>query len=328
MNEFNKKVSFLVTGLMILNSVGVTRTALAADNTAALLGDVKTLESGIDSGKLKPTDAIDAFSQSIMNQNISINDVNAFVKTQMTDEQFQAFEQKMDSAMRGIDPATLNAQETGEIVGQALAEIHTEGLYWSGCVKVWTGAALIAAAVVTGIIAILKSKSQSSIRNDYQNKINDSNNSYNNDISNANNWKTAYPNIIQSDQNNINNDENAISSLSYDEANATTQAQADAYAADIRDDQADIANQQADINFYNSKLIQYATNPGQVAIDVQAYGQERDAAALDLQNQETAAIAAAPGNQALGEKLGIGAGIGAAIGAGMLVYGIEQNGCS
>src|ERR1700751_4894824 len=126
-----KGIAVCVLNLMVVNTIAATG-AFAADNTSVLLKDVKTLQTGIDSGALKTTDAVDQFSQAIVDQNISMDDVNAFVKTQMTDTQFRGFQSKMNSALRGIDPSTLTADETGQIVGQALADIHTEGLYWNG----------------------------------------------------------------------------------------------------------------------------------------------------------------------------------------------------
>ena len=181
MKQFQSKIAFTLVHLMFINSVVATgafardtvsaTNAAATEHSAALLQDLKTLQASIDSGKVGSATAVDTFSQAIADHEISVDDVNAFVKTQMTSEQYKAFQDKINSSMRGIDPTTLTAQETGDIVGQALAGIHTEGLYWSGCATVWTGAAIIAAAVVTTVFAVVKSKSISSIQSSYQTKI-------------------------------------------------------------------------------------------------------------------------------------------------------------
>jgi hypothetical protein len=346
MKNFKANIALGLVNLIVVNSIAgsvafATSTSTVNNSALLLLNDVKTLQAGIDSGTVKSQDAINTFASSLTSQNISIDDVNSFVQTQMTDEQFQTFQNSVNSSLRGIDESTLTPQETGEIVGQALTGVHTEGLYWSGCANVWTGAALITAAVVTGIFAIIKSKSTSSIQSDYQNKIANSNSNFNTQISNDQNWQTAYPQIIQTDKNDvaqantyINQDENELVNARVNYANANTTQQENEYQSQITSlednisvNQNDINADQNDISNAQNQIAIYTANPAQVQIDVTSLGAQRDQAQTDLSTQETAAVAAAPANQALGVKLGIGAGIGAAVGAGLLIYGIKEGAC-
>lgn len=251
MKAFQEKISVLLIGLLFFNTVtGVA--GARADQPGSLLEDVKTLQTSIDSGKMTPAAAVDVFSTNIVQQNISVDQVSAFVKTQMTEAQYAAYQNQIHTAMNGIDPSTLQPSELGQIVGQALSNVQTTGLYWDGCASIWTGAAVIAAAVVAGIIAIVKSKSASSIQSSYNAKIAaqqaanaqqiqqtqnqyaaniaSTKSSYQQQISDTNNWKTAFPANINTQNGNINNAQNAISndtnSIAYTQ-NQMNQTQSD-----------------------------------------------------------------------------------------------------
>jgi len=336
MGNLKRTLSFSLAYLMVFNSVS-GQYALA-DSTQFAQG-IKTLQGSIDSGTVKPSDAINQFSKSLTDSKTSMADVEAYAKTQMTATQFAAFQNHINESLNGVDPSTLTPAETGDLVGRTLSDLHKEGLYWSGCSDIWTGAAVVVAAIVVGVIAINKSKSISSIQNDYKNKIDDTTNNYNSKINIANNWQTAIPSAVSATQVNLNDDQN---SLAYDQANlsrdqfgynnASTQAQATIYWNDINRDynniQADNSAINVDLDTINGLLSQYQTytaNPAQAAIDAQNLATQRNAAILQLQNQEGVDVTNAPSNQALGTKLGIGAGIGAAIGAGFLIYGITNS---
>jgi hypothetical protein len=218
MKQVRKNIAVGLINLILINSTLGIASVYASDNSALLLNDVKILRASIDSGSSKPAAAVDTFSAAIADQNVSIDDVNAFVRTQMNDEQFNAYQGNLNTALKGIDPSTLKPDEIGQIVGQAVADVQTTGLYWDGCANIWTGAALIAAAVVAGVFAIVKSKSAASIQSDYAAKIaqqqkdtaaslastqasytsqiSNTQASYDKQISDTNNWQTAFPKDI------------------------------------------------------------------------------------------------------------------------------------
>ncbi len=326
MKKAQKFIAISIVSLLFLNAGSV----FAADSAATLLSGIKTLQASIDSGTTKPASAIDEFAKTIVEQNISVNDVNAFVKTQMTPAQFAKFQDKMNSSLRGIDPATLSSSEMGEIVGQSLADIHTEGLYWSGCANVWTGAAIITAAIVAGSIAIVKSKSISAIQSDYNNRISNTISSDNQAIADTNNWKTAFPQRISDLNNQIRSDQSDISYLQSELNTAEQQgdsAQVTIYQNEISADYSEINSDENAISDYSSKMVEYAANPSQVAVDAAAIAAQRDSTVANLHVQENNAVAAAPSNQKLGQQLFIGAGIGAAIGTGLLIYGFKEGAC-
>jgi hypothetical protein len=236
MKQVQKNIALALVNLVLINStLGIASVYAATSNSGALFNDVKTLRASIDSGSTTPTAAVDTFSAAISSQNVSIDDVNAFVKTQMNDEQFAVYQGRINTALRGIDPSTLKASEVGQIVGQAVSDVQTTGLYWNGCTDVWAGSALIAAAIVAGVFAIVKSKSAASIQSDYQARIakqqaataasvtqtqnqysaniTNTTDSYNKQISDTNSWQTAFPT-------DIGNEKNSITSSSLDSQSA------------------------------------------------------------------------------------------------------------
>lgn len=328
-----KNVTVGLVCMVLLN----TSPAFSAE-AVGLSGNIKTLQASIDSGSVSAPAAIDQFVAKIVEQNISINEVNAFVKTKMTPQQYTKFQKQMDSSVRGINPETLTSSELGDIVGQSLVAVQTEGLYWSGCSKMYTGIAVVAAAVVAAVIAHGKSKSIDSIQNDYNNKINNTKNVMNGKISDINNWQEAYPRKITSYSNDIKNSQDDIDDLEWDykEAErsyyyATTDSDRKYYSDKMNSIQTSIKNEYSDIDYdndmisyYSSKMSVYNANPAQVAIDAQATAVARDNAVANLTAEQKQAVADAPANQKLGSQLKIGAGIGAAIGAGLIVKGYKE----
>jgi hypothetical protein len=330
----NATIIGLVT-MMLLNTAPV----FSAESTSGgLIEGIKTLEASIDSGASTPTDAIDRFAKTIVEKNVSLNEVNAFVKTKMTAQQFSKFQEQINSSLRGIDPDTLTSSEVGDIVGQSLAAIHTEGLYWSGCSKMWTGAAVIVAAVIAGTIAVAKSKSVSQIQSEYNKKITDTTNTMNQQIADTNNWQQAYPDHINSLNADLHNNQSDLSyyESKYNDAawrysTSTTTSdqqfysnQMDSYRRSMNTAQSNIDYDITKISYYSSKIAEYTVNPAQVSIDASAQATARDTAIANLNAQEQNAIEDAPANQKLGRQLGIGAGVGAAVGAGLLINGFKE----
>jgi hypothetical protein len=252
MKQVQKNIALGLINLILINStLGIASVYAATDNSALLLNDVKTLRATIDSGAAAPATAVDTFSAAITAQNLSLDDVNAFVKTQMTDEQFSAYQTSITTSLNGIDPSTLKPEEVGQIVGAAVSDVQTTGLYWNGCADVWTGAAIIAAAVVAGIFAIVKSKSVASIQSDYEAKIaqqktdtanqvtqtqqqysdniTNTTNSYNKQISDTNNWQTAFPTDIQNENSTISSASNEIQGANQTIANLEREISSEQY---------------------------------------------------------------------------------------------------
>src|ERR1700722_6093482 len=79
----------VMIGTVILNPLGGG--AFAAETAASLVQDIKTFQASIDSGVAKPEDAINTFAQAIMKDNISLDEVNALVKSQTTATQYAAY---------------------------------------------------------------------------------------------------------------------------------------------------------------------------------------------------------------------------------------------
>jgi len=356
MMKLRGTLPFALSYLLVFNSLG----QYAVADSGHLSQDIKTLQASIDSGTVQPSDAVDVFSLSLVNNKTSLDEVEAYVKTQMTPVQFAAFQNHVSESLNGVDPSTLTAAETGDLVAHALSDLHKEGLYWSGCASVWTGAAVIAAAVIVGVIAIGKSKSVTAIQSDYEQQIADTKSQnaqdianttsdYNSQINFTNTWQSSIPDAVSSDRTGIANEQNDINDQQYKLGvaqqnfnDATTQVDKDYYTGQINDDLKRIRDDNDAINSDNNDIDHllntfalYSANPEQAVVDAQNLASSRDAAVLQLQQQlpmdiqnlqikEGNDITNAPSNQALGKTLGIGAGIGAAIGAGLVIYGIAE----
>jgi hypothetical protein len=310
----------VLAGLMMINAAAF---GAVADHSAALTKEVKTLQAKIDSGA-KSDDAIDVFSKSIVDQNISLADVEKFVRARFTEAEYATFESQINSALRGIDPATLSQQEMADIVARALAGVRSEGLYWSGCAQFWTGAAVIAAAVVAGIFAIVKSKSEASVKKDWDTKISDTTGAYNASIDMTRNWQTGIPNAEAAYQQDMNNLQQSFNYYYQMYQQAQTQQEQQQYSQYLQQIQQQYQNDVNAVAALQALFDKYTADPTLAEPDAVALEQARDAALADLANQEAAALANVPGNQALAKKLGIGAGIGGAIGAALIVHGIHD----
>jgi hypothetical protein len=287
MKQVQKNIAFGLINLILINSTLGIASCYATDNSLLLLNDVKTLRASIDSGNAKPAAAVDTFSTAIADQNVSVDDVNAFVRTQMNDEQFNAYQGNLNTALKGIDPSTLKPDEIGQIVGQAVADVQTTGLYWDGCASIWTGAALIAAAVVAGVFAIVKSKSAASIQADYAAKIaqqqkdtaaslastqasytsqiSSTQASYGKQISDTNNWQTAFPKDIA----------NANSSIgSYD-------SDAQSASSSINNLQRDISNEESTASSYQEQAAAAAVGTEDQIVAESNYNSAEDTISSD-----------------------------------------------
>ena len=324
MTFWKKQTAWVLVGLTLMNTSLFSTRAMAADHTAELRAAVKTLQTGIDSGKTKPEDGVDVFSKTLLDKGISVEDVDGYVRARLNDTEYASFQNQINTSLRGIDPTSLRPEEMGEIVGRALSNVRAEGLYWSGCAQVWTGAAVIAAAVVTGIIAIIKSKSDTSIRKDWEKKIADQTTTYNGQIDGTRNWQTSIPNSIASYQNEIAYAQQQQQYYQQQYYNAQDQASQQQALNALRQLDQLINNDNAAIQTLIALFIKYTADPSSAEVDAVALQVARDAALADLASQESVALAKSPSNQAVGKKLGIGAGIGAAIGAGLLIHGIHD----
>jgi uncharacterized membrane protein YgaE (UPF0421/DUF939 family) len=234
----------------------------------------------------------------------------------------------MTSALKGINVENVKPEELGELVGQAMSQVGSEGLSWSSCASTWSGVGVIVASIVVGIFALIKSKSESAITKDYNSKIDNSNASFNNLIDRSNNWQTRIPADISSYNDQINYDYQQLYYYQQQYYYAQDQQQQQMYANYIRQYQDDIYQANNSIAQLNQLFQSYTADPSIALADAANFLGQRDSALADLTAQMNSALAAAPGNQRLGRNLGIGAGVGAAAGTFLLVRGIHEGACA
>jgi hypothetical protein len=233
----------------------------------------------------------------------------------------------MDASLRGIDPSTLKPEELGELVGTAITQVRGEGLSWSSCASTVTGAAVVVAALVVGVIAMVKSKSEAKVRAEYAKKRTEKTDLYNNAAAATRNWQTTIPNDIQWYDNQI---RQAYYDIQYyQDAYYRTDdpAQRDSYYRQIQSLQQRIQQYQYQINLLYTQWDRYAADPSLAEADAVAIEVERDQVLADLLVQEGDAVARVPRDRKQAVGLGIGAGLGAAVGGYLLVDGLRDGGC-
>jgi hypothetical protein len=318
-------LSGVLASAVLMNTV-----AFAGVNTSgvqALQGEVKNFRTAIDLGRVSPQDAIDNFAKAIADKNVSVDDVNTFVKGRLSPREYQAFRQQMDAALAGIDVEKVTGEELGEIVGQALSKVGSEGLSWGSCASTWTGVGVIVAAVVVGIFAIIKSKSTSAIQKDYLEQRNSESARFTDLIDRSANWETRIPADIIAQNNQLQQDYYQLEYYRQQAQFAQTQEEAQMYYRYMQDYQQSIYYRTQAIIELQSLWTRYLADPSLSAADVASYTAQMETRIAELLAQEAVAVAEAPANQRLGRNLGIGAGVGAAAGTYLLVRGIREGGC-
>ena len=286
----------------------------------------------IDSGAMQPRQAVDSFSKNLMDQGVSFSDLNAYVKERSTRDEYKKFQTNFETAMTGIDAKNITATEMSQVSAQLLSTQTSVGLSWSGCAGIGVGVAILVAAVVIGIVAIVKSESAAAVTSDYESQKNDTSSAYASNKVDMQNQPQTSVNEISANNNDISSNSDRIWTLSNYINNADPNSST--YASDVQgwsnqikqlnqNTENDIAQNQslnANMNNWNDpnyKAAQLAN------LEVQYNNDE-----ANLQSQESTAIQMVPANQALAKGLGIGAGIGAAVGIYLLVDGLSNNdGC-
>src|SRR5690606_14496544 len=89
---------------------------------------------------------------------ITIDDVDAYVKKQLTEKEYAAYKADLEISMKGLDASKLTATEFSQVVSSALTQTQSRGLTYSSCAVRTTGIVLAVASVVVGVIALLKKK--------------------------------------------------------------------------------------------------------------------------------------------------------------------------
>jgi hypothetical protein len=302
-------------------------------NGDLIRSELRDYKIRVESGAMKPEASIEVMTQSLVAKNIGLADIDAYVRSIASEKEYRSFKKTLSSALKGVNPESLSQEQMSEILASTLQSSEVEGLAWSGCAGIGVGVILVVAAVVTGIVALTKTRGEMRIRRDFANRKQNRTSQYTDRVNEINNKPQFLQGEINRNQGYINSNNQKISVLT-GQVSGALQANPNC-AADpncintVNGWNQEIQRLMADNQTYtnriaalNLELAQWQ-NPtfvqGQLQLAKTEYDQDMSALEMDEAN----AIALVPANKALAGKLGIGAGVGAALGTYLIIDGAQ-----
>jgi hypothetical protein len=108
-------------------------------------------------------------------ESISANDLKRYIGFRVGEnsQTYKSFQAAVEVAVSDLDvsQSNLSEQELGNLIGSALTKVEAQGLQFLGCANLPVGIVVAVAAVVVGIVALAKSKSEDSIARKYDKDI-------------------------------------------------------------------------------------------------------------------------------------------------------------
>ena len=293
--------------------------------------EMKNFKVLVDSGAMQPHDAVTVLAKNLVDKGVGFADIDAYVKERTTRTEYKAFKTSFESAMSGINAQNMTSAELTQAMAQSLSSQNVEGLSWSGCGGMATGIVLLVAAVVVGVVAIVKSQGSARITASYESQKTTRTSQYNSDYANMQNEPQIIQSQMQTNTNTISSNNVQIAVLTGEIATASSSdpnysANIQTWAGQIQSitvDNQNLANSNTSLNL---QLAQW-NDPTymQTQLDTLTYNYHSDETTITT--EESSAISLVPANQALAKGLGIGAGIGAAIGLYLVIDGAHDGGC-
>lgn len=156
---FRRLVAFVLVLQMAIFTPGISLASAPVAVQRAPFEDVlKTYRFQLEQPQADREALLKSFSGDLLDQGYTPDDLNAFVQKQLSKKEHANFQKFMQISLAGIDPATLTAEEFSGVVEQALIATQPKGLTWSSCSTRTAGIIIGIAAVVLGVIAIVKKK--------------------------------------------------------------------------------------------------------------------------------------------------------------------------
>jgi hypothetical protein len=313
-----------------------------ASSTVSKVSVIKAAYSqfkkNVDFKLLTSKQAIELFTNTLVEKNVTESDMADFVKAYSdSPETYKQYAQSIEAAKLSLDGAELTPEEFGMFAGQSLEMFDTEALKWSGCAGLGVGVVLIIGAVTMGIIALVKTEGEDSIRDKFAERKRTQDRNHQANLNYINNAESE----IQGDINaafgdiDLQNEkiDQAQSDLAYwNGVLAGSLRNDDLLGAQEANDQISILSQniekhqeyivaiQNDIQAMNIELDNYqdpAYAQAQLDAEVASYNQ----ASINLSNEEESRVALIPTEKKRAKTLGIAAGVSAAIGAYLVIDG-------
>ena len=242
---------------------------VATAPSAAAFGNVlKTYRSQLDQNHngVSQEAILRDFAQGLIDKNVGVEDVDAYVKSKLTTSEYANFKKFLDTSLKGIDPNKLTAEEYSGVISEALKQTQAKGLTWSGCTTLSIGILVAVASVVVGIVAIAKHKldaiTSQGLYNDYVSRQNSINSTYSDTTAKLNDPKGYFGSKINGTNVAISNRQSDIYSYQGSIANDRAEISKYQYYLDFYDltdsERASyrsyISSDESDINYYYNKI--------------------------------------------------------------------------
>ncbi|MBL7717106.1 MAG: hypothetical protein JNL01_16705 [Bdellovibrionales bacterium] len=154
-----RSLSVVLVSQLVLGSIAPTvQAAQTSAPKASFVSILKNHRAELEKSGADHGDVMNRFAKELIDQNVGVDEVSGFVKTQLSSKEFKAYQKYMDTALMGLDPNQLSTEEFSQIVEQALKVTQAKGLTWSSCTTMTGGIVLGAASLIVGIIALAKAK--------------------------------------------------------------------------------------------------------------------------------------------------------------------------
>jgi hypothetical protein len=262
-----------------------------------------------------------------------------FVKEYAEFEDYITYLDSIERAKEDLDGEDFTPEEFSQIAASSLTTLNQESLRWSGCASLGVGVVLLIGAVTMGIIALVKSKGETKIREEFAQEERRLDGVNEDNVYFIENHETEIPRRIHNHEDNITAKEYAIDraqdeiaslrrELSYssltDERRTDIEREISHIGSDIAVYRSSISYSNSRINWLENESINYDIIPGwgQQQLDIEALRYrlsiESNSAALQTR------IDGIPEEHRQARILGVAAGVSVIIGTVMTINGAQD----
>lgn len=309
-----------------LSYAGQIKNSHAVNKSSAesiIVNAIKSLKKDIETKNLPIEVAAATFTDSLIASQVTVSDLDSFVKTTSSAKEYAAFRTMVDLAKSSTPSGELSSHEFGMIASEALKGLDSTGLAWTGCTSKAVGGFIVIGAVVVGIIAVTKTINEEKVRSKY--------------ISDRSGSQAIYDNQVLFHSNRVIN-------LEFEMGTMDTKIQQNnvqiAYYQGLMDQESDSAlrlNYTKQINFLRDNNLMIEGNKAKLRFELETYktpghvqmkiGQAKlnfDIETRDSFAAEERAVERIPADKEYAAKLGVAAGVGAALGTYMIISGARD----
>ncbi len=139
----------------------------AAPGANVFQEQLNQLTAVLDRGTVLPEQAIKDFTEAVEKSGVSVDDIDTYLRGQLSHREYAELKRTMRAQTRGIDPEALTADERAEIAAVAWAATRSDGLAWGPCGATRVALGVGAIAAVALVFYLLLRTDQIEVINDW-----------------------------------------------------------------------------------------------------------------------------------------------------------------